>query len=128
MEPMWTREVKLSHRRLDPSGLSRVSQWTRDQLLPDITSVTDVARNYSFYCWAIGNLLGENEVTQRNQFASHITKREAAFVIASIFHEENKDVKLNPHGYDKAIRFTNKAKNEKFQVAFNISDSNSEGF
>ena len=49
MYPMWTREVKLSHRRLDPLGLSRVSQWTTDQLLPGITSVTNVARNYSFF-------------------------------------------------------------------------------
>jgi hypothetical protein len=128
MEPMWTREVKLYHRRLDPLGLSRVSQWTTDQLLPGITSVTDVARNYSFYCWAIGNLLKENKVTQRSQFASQITKREAAFVIASIFHEEVKAVKQNPHGYDKAIRFVNKAENGKFQVDFDVSDSNSEGF
>lgn len=128
MDPMWTREVKLSHRRLDPLGLSRVSQWSTDQLLPGITSVTNVARNYSFYSWAIGNLLKENKVTQRSQFASQITKREAAFVIASIFHEENKAVKLNPHGYDKAIRFINKSNNGKFQVAFNVSDSNSEGF
>src|SRR3990170_2414999 len=125
MEPMWTREVKLYHRRLDPLGLSRVSQWTTDQLLPGITSVTDVARNYSFYAWAIGNLLKENKVTQRSQFASHITKREAAFVIASIFHEENKAEKQNPHGYDKAIRFVNKAENGKLQVDFNVSDSNS---
>ena len=128
MYPMWTREVKLSHRRLDPLGLSRVSQWTTDQLLPGITSVTNVARNYSFYSWAIGNLLKENKVTQRAQFAEQLTKREAAFVIASIFHEEGKAVKLNPHGYDKAIRFINKAKDGRYQVAFNVSDSNSEGF
>ena len=128
MEPMWTREVKLSQRRLDPLGLSRVSQWTTDQLLPGITSVTDIARNYSFYSWAIGNLLKENKITQRSQFASHLTKREAAFVIASIYHEEKKSVKLNPHGYDKAIRFVNKAEDGKSQVAFNVSDSNSEGF
>lgn len=128
MEPMWTREVKLYHRRLDPLGLSRVSQWTTDQLLPGITSVTNVARNYSFYCWAISNLLKENKVTERSQFASHITKREAAFVIASIFHEENKAAKMSPHGYDIAMDFMKKAKNGKFQVAFDVSDSNSEGF
>lgn len=128
MYPMWTREVKLSHRRLDPLGLSRISQWVTDQLLPGITSVTNVARNYSFYSWAIANLLKENKVTQRAQFAEQLTKREAAFVIASIFHEEEKAVKLNPHGYDKAIRFINKAKDGKYQVAFNVSDSNSEGF
>ena len=128
MEPMWTREVKLYHRRLDPLGLSRVSQWSTDQLLPGITSVTDVARNYSFYCWAIGNLLKENKVTQRSQFASHITKREAAYVIASIFHEEDKPSKMSPHGYDIAIDFMRKAKENKYQVAFDVSDSNSEGF
>jgi hypothetical protein len=99
-----------------------------DQLLPGITAVTNVARSYSFYSWAIGNSLKENRVTQRSQFASQITKREAAFVIASIFHEGGKAAKLNPHGYDKAMRFINKSKNGKFQVAFNVSDSNSEGF
>ena len=128
MEPMWTREVKLYHRRLDPLGLSRVSQWATDQLLPGITSVTDVARNYSFYCWAINNLLKENKVLERNQFASQITKRESAYVISSIFHEQSKAVKQSPHGYDKAIRFINKSENDKMQVDFDVSDSNSEGF
>jgi hypothetical protein len=128
MEPMWTREVNLYHRRLDPLGLSRVSQWITDQLLPGITSVTDTARNYSFYCWAISNLLKENKITERSQFASQLTKREAAFVIASIFHEENKIVKMSPHGYDIAIGFMKKAKNDKFQVSFDVSESNSEGF
>jgi len=52
MDPMWTREVQLSQRKLDPLGLSRVSQWLTEELLPGITTVTSVARNYSFYTWA----------------------------------------------------------------------------
>jgi len=120
--------VKLSRRMLDPLGLSRVSQWMTDQLLPGITAVTNVARNYSFYSWAIENLLKKNKVIKRNQFASHLTKRESAFVIASIFHDENNADKAKPHGYDKAKRFINKSNDGKLQVAFNVSDSNSEGF
>jgi len=99
-----------------------------DELLPGITAVTNVARNYSFYSWAIENLLKKNKVTQRNQFATHLTKRESAFVISSILHDENKADKARPHGYDKAKRFINKSNNGKLQVAFNPSDSNSEGF
>src|SRR3990170_6931170 len=128
MDPMWTREVKLSQRKLDPLGLSRVSQWLTDQLLPGITTVTSVARNYSFYAWAISNLLKMNRITSRNLFASNLTKREAAFVLASIFHEAGKLNRLNPHGYDKALRFINKPNNGKIQVAFDVSDSNPEGF
>jgi len=128
MDPMWTREVRLSQRRLDPLGLSRVSQWLTDQLLPGITTVTSIARNYSFYVWAISNLLKMNRITSRSLFASNLTKREAAFVIASISHETGKANRLNPHGYDKAQRFINQLNNGKVQVAFDVSDSNPEGF
>jgi len=128
MDPMWTREVKLSQRKLDPLGLSRVSQWLTEELLPGITTVTSVARNYSFYTWAISNLLKMNKITGRNQFAQELTKREAAFVIGSILHEASKTDRLNPHGYDKAIRFIKKVNDGKIQVAFNVSESNPEGF
>jgi len=128
MDPMWTREVKLSQRKLDPLGLSRVSQWLTEELLPGITTVTSIARNYSFYCWGISNLLNMNKIIHRNQFAQEITKREAAFVIGCILHEANKTNKLNPHGYEKATRFIKKDSNEKIQVAFNVSESNPEGF
>lgn len=128
MDPMWTREVKLSQRKLDPLGLSRVSQWLTEELLPGITTVTSVARNYSFYCWGISNLLNLNKITHRSHFAQEITKREAAFVIGCILHEANKINKLNPHGYEKATRFIKKDSNGKIQVAFNVSESNPEGF
>lgn len=128
MDPMWTREVQLSQRKLDPLGLSRVSQWLTEELLPGITTVTSVARNYSFYTWAIADLLATNKITRRSQFASHLTKREAAFVIGTIFHEENRDRGLRPHGFNKASRFINNSKGTEIQVAFSVSESNPEGF
>lgn len=128
MDPMWTREVKLPQRKLDPLGLSRVSQWLTEELLPGITTVTSVARNYSFYAWGISNLLKMNKITQRSQFARELTKREAAFVIGCILHEASKPNRLNPHGYDKATRFIKKTNDGKIQVEFNVSESNPEGF
>lgn len=125
--PAWTREIKLSTRKLDPLGLSSVSDWLVNQLVPGIMALTKRARNYSFYCWAIDDILTANQITSRTQFRSEFVKRETAFVMASILHESKNPNPKNPYGVEKC-KWILESKDEEFDTGYSVSDGNPEGF
>lgn len=127
-DPRWTREFKLTQRRLDPLALSLTSEWATEELVPSITTTTTIARNYSFYCWAIYDTLRRNKIKKRVEFSKSLTMRESAFVIASILHDKSKEKPKNPHGYDKANKILEALNNDKVNVDFSVSESNPEGF
>jgi len=128
MDPVWTRQVELTQRMMDPLGLARVSERITSDLLPGITTTTTVARNYSFYCWAIYDSLKRGNVRNRSQFANEIVRRENAFVLGCLLHHE-KDEELfkNPIGVNVGRRVLENSK-RVIRMDFRVSKSDPEGF
>ncbi len=127
-DPHWTKEFKLTQRMLDPLALSLTSEWVTEELVPSITTTTTIARNYSFYCWAIYDTLRRNKIKKRVDFSKNLTIRESAFVIASILHDKSREKPKNPNGYDKANKILEALNNNEANVDFSVSESNPEGF
>ena len=67
---------------LDPLGLQNPSVKTYTHLLPGLNNVTGQIRNYSFYCWLLGEYAKEISSTDKNEQKSFI--RKAEYVIALI--------------------------------------------
>jgi len=127
MDPFWTRKIELSKRMMDPLGLARVSERITSDLLPGITTTTTVARNYSFYCWAIYDYLKKGNVRNRSQFADEIVRRENAFVLGCLLHHEKDDKFKTPIGVNVGRRVLEKSK-RVIRMNFRVSKSDPEGF
>lgn len=127
MDPTWTKEIKFKRRAEDPLGLARVSGWITSELLPGITTTTVVARNYSFYCWSIYDLLQKAKIRNRSDFADELTKRESAFVVASLLHHQKEEGVKTPHGYNVGSRILENS-HRTVRMNFRVSRSNPEGF
>mgnify|MGYP000415597392 CR=1 FL=1 len=127
MDPLWTRQVKLTQRMMDPLGLARVSERITSDLLPGITTTTTVARNYSLYCWAIYDSLKRVNIQSRSQFADEMVKRENAFVLGSLLHHEKDREFKSPIGVDVGRQVLENS-NKVVRMDFRVSKSNPEGF
>ncbi len=110
---------------MDPLGLSRVSEWIVDQLLPGITTTTR-ARNYSFYCWAINDIYNRMNRNTYVNFGKQITRRETAFVIGSILHDCIKNIE--PIGIRKAQRSLSSNNSDIINIDFTVLDDTEGGF
>jgi len=128
LDPLWTEPVKLRRRTVDPLGLARVSDWATEELVPGITTVTTVARNYSFYSWMIRDLGLSGHTTNRLHFAKEFVKRESSLVLASMLHEKGHQEGRSPLGKERGQRFLDNAKGGKVRVDFSPSESNPLGF
>lgn len=118
--PYWTKEIDLSQRALDPLGLSRISDFITNELLPGITTLTTKARNYSFYCWGIYQC-SEEKVHTKHEFYQTMARLESSYVIASLFDiEENFPGARGPIGNDKGKRMINLAQNGMVEVNFSV--------
>ena len=51
--PKWTKKGKLKDGGRDPLGLSVISERITSDIVPGLITMTRIARNYIFYCWAI---------------------------------------------------------------------------
>ena len=99
--PRWTKPVKLTQRALDPLGLSRISDFITAQLLPGITSMTSIARNYSFYCWAI-KIANQYNIRPSRRF---IAQLESSYIISSLLNKDKNEIfqnDRNPIGNNRA--------------------------
>lgn len=72
----------------DPLGLSRVAQTITDYLLTGIITQTDRARYYSFYCWAIWHIHGQESPKRFQDFVDRFRRREAAIALATVLNNE----------------------------------------
>ena len=127
LDPLWSKEIKLSQRKRDPLALSRVPDRMTTELLPGIISTTDVGRNYSFYCWAIYDVLEKNIVKNRVQFRKEFCRRESAYVVASMLHEERKESPHSLQGVQEASKRYALNQGDSINLDFCVSTSNPEG-
>ena len=82
--PQWIKKVVVEGTGRDPLGLSRMSDWLTDSLLPGVITTTDRARYYSYYPWAIADIERERGRGDRSvDFDAEFQRREAAFALAS---------------------------------------------
>jgi len=118
IDPRWNQSLELSQQMSDPLGLSRVSEWIVGEILPGITTLTTRARNYSFYCWALQDIIEKNKGKKFVNLGEEITRRETAFVISSILHDCRKDV--SPIGVRKAKRILDESDEDTVNVNFSV--------
>lgn len=127
LEPLWTKSLRLAQGKRDPLALSRVPERITAQLVPGIISTTDIARHYSFYCWAISDVLSKNTIKNRVLFRKEFCKRESAYVLASMFHEEQSSEKRPLQGIEEAGHKLSSNEGQSIDVGFSVSKSNPEG-
>ncbi len=84
MLPRWTKRVLAEMTGRDPLGLSRVSDIITDFLLTGITTTTNRARYYSFYCWALWHIAREESPKTPKNFIDAFRKREAVLALATL--------------------------------------------
>jgi hypothetical protein len=82
--PKWTKRVVIDTGGRDPLGLSRVAFNLTDYLLTGIVTITNRARYYSFYTWALWHIEKEEKPENYNQFAEAFRRREAAMGLATL--------------------------------------------
>lgn len=126
IDPLWTKPLELSQRMMDPLGMSRVSEWIVDELLPGVTTLTTRARNYSFYCWVIKDIIEKNKGKKSINLGREITKRETAYVFGSILHDCKRDV--DPIGVLKAQRILSNTEGENVNTEFSVLEHSYGGF
>lgn len=126
IDPLWTEPLELSQRMMDPLGMSRVSEWIVDELLPGITTLTTRARNYSFYCWVIKDIIEKNKGKKSINLSREITKRETAYVFGSILHDCKRDV--DPIGVIKARRILSNTEGDDVNTEFSVLEHSYGGF
>jgi hypothetical protein len=119
--PLWIKEVELSQRALDPLGLSRVSDYITNELLPGITTTTTKGRNYSFYCWAIYQT-NKDLVRNNLEFYQKVAKLESAYVIGSLLdaQENFPGLRGGPIGNDKGKRKIDQSKDGIVNINFSV--------
>jgi len=97
--------MKVGSRALDPLGMDRVSDRITNELLMGITSMTQRARYYSFYTWAVYNVNKSSKISKFGEFAKAFYDRERAFMMACIAHKETStDPKLDHSGILGSIK------------------------
>lgn len=102
--PFWTKYRVVEGEGRDPLGLARVSNSITDALLPGITTLTNRARYYSFFTWAVREALRESGgVSPR--FVESFTRRDDAFLLACIAHHEPEDLPTGVVGSHQGNRF-----------------------
>lgn len=117
--PIWTKRAKLSTKALDPLSLSRISDYISSNLLPGITTLTTIARNYSFYSWAI-NLSINRGI---KQFKKYIAQLESSWVIAGLLDKDENELFKDAKGPIGNNIARNKIDNLSKDEIFNVQGS-----
>ena len=126
--PQFTKEIKLSQRATDPLGLSRVSEYIVNQLLPGITTLTNRGRNFSFYCWSL-KIVNESKPLNRMEFYKRLARVEAAYAIGGYLDKMKyaPDSK-GPTGQLKARNRVNNTEGERINLNFSVLNKVGGGF
>jgi hypothetical protein len=126
--PLWTKKIDLNARALDPLGLSRVSEYIVDELLPGLTTLTTRGRNYCFYCWAIQRADIEKPKSY-SQFLKIVERLEAAYVVGGILDQSEffPDAK-GPIGRDRGNNAIWTVKNNLIDVNFSVLKHSGGGY
>lgn len=126
--PLWTKRIDLNSRALDPLGLSRVSENIVDELLPGLTTLTTMGRNYCFYCWAIQQ--ANKEKTQSySQFFKIVERLEAAYVVGGLLDQREffPDAK-GPIGRNRGLTGIWTAQNNIIDINFSVLKHSAGGY
>lgn len=126
--PKWTKKGKLKEGGRDPLGLSAISERITSELVPGIITMTRIARNYTFYCWAIKIAL-KKKMNTLSEFKQNLAKLEAAWVIGGLLddNETNRDGK-GAIGKQRARRRINMSSNEDIDINFSVFKMKGGGF
>lgn len=129
--PLWSKRIKPDPSGRDPLGLSRVSEFIVSELLPGITLLTNVGRNYIFYCWAV-NTISKSKINSYQEFSKKISRYESAYVIGSLLDAElNFPGGKGPIGRNRgteAILTAKEEGKEDIGVNFSVLAGSSGGF
>lgn len=88
LTPSWNEKVELKEGKgRDPLALTRISDFLKLQILPGLTSLTQVARYYTFYSWAIKEI-NKNQINNRREFYNKMNKLESAWVIGGLLDKD----------------------------------------
>ena len=118
--PSWTKEIKLIARALDPLGLSRVSEYIVNELLPGITTSTNRGRNFSFLTWAL-KVVNSTNIASRKDFNKKLAKLEAAYVIGGLLDaDEHIPNSKGPIGKKKARNRISNTKGRYINLNFSV--------
>jgi len=129
--PLWSKQIKLHTRGLDPLGLSRVSEYIVDEMLPGITLLTNRGRNYIFYCWALDQI-SKYKINSYREFSKKIAKYESAYVLGSLL-----DAGINfpdgkgPIGRNRGLAALSEVKTSEksvINVNFSVLDNQAGGY
>lgn len=126
--PQFTKEIKLSQRATDPLGLSRVSEYIVNELLPGITTLTNRGRNFSFYCWSL-KVVNESKPINRVEFYKRMAKVEAAYSVGGYLDKIKyaADYK-GPIGQLKARTRVDNTEGDKINLNFSVLNLLGGGF
>jgi hypothetical protein len=124
--PRWTKRSVIEDTGRDPLGLSRVAHLLSDFLVPGIITTTYRARYYSFFCWALEHVKTNDRWEKVSQFWDGVRRREAALILATLFHREQINGKeLNVDGITQGQKYFDLGKHEgKFKCDFSPLPSN----
>jgi hypothetical protein len=120
IQPLWTKRVDLNSRALDPLGLSRISDFLVDELLPGLTVMTSLGRNYCFYCWAIQQANHEKPQSYA-QYIKILERLEAAYVVGGLLDQrENFPNAKGPIGRNRGLTAIWTEVNGKINLNFSV--------
>jgi hypothetical protein len=126
--PLWTKKIDLSPRALDPLGLSRISMSIVDELLPGLTTLTTMGRNYTFYCWAIQQA-NKGKARTYTQFLKTLERLEAAYVVGGLLDQQkNFPEGKGPIGRNKGQEAIFNIKDNSVDVNFNVLKHSGGGY
>ena len=122
--PKWTKKVITDSGGRDPLGLSRVSDLITNYLLTGITTTTDRARYYSFYCWALWHIAHEEKPKRFQDFVDAFQRREAVAALSTIVN----NLESSPVGVRAAqAQLAKFKKNDNIACDFRVLPANKLG-
>lgn len=128
LKPKWTKKGKLKEGGRDPLGLSVISGRITSDLVPGIITMTRIARNYIFYCWAI-KLALKKKFETLSEFKQNLAKLEAAWVIGGLLDDnETKRKGKGANGKQRASRRINISSKEEIDINFSVFKMKGGGF
>jgi hypothetical protein len=88
LNPIWTKQMTIGSQTLDPLGFDKIADRITNDMLTGIVALTDRARYYSFYVWAIKNVNQKEQLKTLKDFKLAFFDRERAYSMACIAHNE----------------------------------------
>ncbi|MCW3999511.1 MAG: hypothetical protein NWE93_04675 [Candidatus Bathyarchaeota archaeon] len=88
LNPVWTKQMTIGSQTLDPLGFDKIADRITTDMLTGIVALTTRARYYSFYVWAIKNVIEKEQLKTLKDFQVAFFDRERAYTMACIAHND----------------------------------------